>query len=297
MLPHMCLSDTRLRFYWTSIAFVVDSRHNVTWGGGVRIKRPQLVKFQHDKRLYFSCFSTLIPFNLLWFDANILLKTLLSFLHCFLNVINLQTWSHVAGNVYKVWQKRNETLAATVRNGLQLASHESHEGFQMAQMFQEWSWSSGRWPKARTTFHMQRLTIDCQDACVWVGNEQGDNQNHLDWQPWDVESVHKNGTKTAEWWPREASNECLQKHLGDNWWEARVSWQGRYWRWSMGFSIRTRDKEAKSPMEVSRITKTKEDQNVQIQDQSDAHHIFWPKWTGPSQVCAGRMSSQLGATQ
>ena len=43
----------------------------------------------------------------------------------------------------------------------------------------------------------------------------------------------------------------------------------------MGFSIRSRDEEAKSPMEVSRITKkTKEGQNVQIQDQSDAHQFF-----------------------
>ena len=29
-------------------------------------------------------------------------------------------------------------------------------------------------------------------------NEQGDSQNHLDCQPWDAESVHENGTKTAE---------------------------------------------------------------------------------------------------
>ena len=42
----------------------------------------------------------------------------------------------------------------------------------------------------------------------------------------------------------------------------------------MGFSIRSRDEEAKSPMEVSGITKTKEGRNVHIQDQSDAHHFF-----------------------
>ena len=30
-------------------------------------------------------------------------------------------------------------------------------------------------------------------------------------------------------------------------------------------------------MKVSRITKTKEGQNVQIQDQSDAHHFFYQK--------------------
>ena len=41
-----------------------------------------------------------------------------------------------------------------------------------------------------------------------------------------------------------------------------------------GFLIRSRDEEAKSPMEVFRITKTKEGQNVQIQDQSNAHHFF-----------------------
>ena len=175
----------------------------------------------------------------------------------------------------------------------------TREGFRMAQTFQEWSWRSGRWPKARTTFHikicrqhwksyhpgMQRLTIDCQDACVWVGNEQGDSQNHLDWQPWDAESVHENGTKTAERWPQGASSECLQKHLRDDWWRAWISWPGHYWRWNMSFSIRSRDEEAKSPMEVSRITKTKEGQNVQIQDQSDAHHFFTKKDWSITSLC------------